>query len=544
MTVRALEGPQDLSLGNNGSSAAGPKSLYAADLDADDDKEIIVCGNNQDGQFVAIAWNRWDEVTNDFDIQIHALTNTNAPLVVACADMDQQDGVDVVIGAQQFGVPVSGIAYVFLNQGGDEGGSHSTRFVFNAAADDSLGGIGSPTGLSPGNLNDDTSPDLAWSGLTGGVRILLNGFTDDPDQILDGAGLYTYTVGTSPRALAVCDWDQNGLDDVLTGNSPTNPPAPGPFGLSLLINLTEPSGEFAGFERRDHQEAFNDFLAYHVEIDVACTEVDRNGCPDLVYYGGNLDESYFGIVKGQCNNDLRVQYAYGPLSRTTRDVKCGQFGDANTNDDQELMDIVVGNAIDDSNLRLFRQQWAGGAAERVFEDVQHVPGTGQFAGPVRSIAVSDFDQQAFGDQFYDDVAVCLGNLDVVRVYYADGTGLLDETDIFASSSFGDDLQAIDAGDIDNQNGPDIVVTDSSSGSQDDVYVLYNDGAGGFDLTGPITMDDASTNTADFAIDVVVGDIDNDGWKDAAVANRNSDTIAVLINDGTGAIDNDITLLCR
>jgi len=160
-----FEDPQDFSLGTIG--GAGPRSVFAADLDEDSDREVICCGNNQSGQFVAIAWNRWDEVTNDFDLQIYDLTNTNAPLIVTCADMDQQDGVDVIVGAQQSAFPPSGIAYVFLNQGGDAGGSHSTRFVFNAAADDSLGGLGPPAGsLAAGAFNDDSYPDLAWCART------------------------------------------------------------------------------------------------------------------------------------------------------------------------------------------------------------------------------------------------------------------------------------------------------------------------------------------------------------------------------------------
>jgi len=82
--------------------------------------------------------------------------------------------------------------------------------------------------------------------------------------------------------------------------------------------------------------------------------------------------------------------------------------------------------------------------------------------------------------------------------------------------------AIEAADVDNQNGVDLIVV----GGDDDLYVLRNDGAG-------LVAQEDVYSIPGFPNDVAAADLNNDLAVDLVITLPSADRIAVAFNDGTG-----------
>lgn len=99
-------------------------------------------------------------------------------------------------------------------------------------------------------------------------------------------------------------------------------------------------------------------------------------------------------------------------------------------------------------------------------------------------------------------------------------------------SAGDGPSAVTSADFDGDGSADIAVANSLS---HDVSILLNNGSGGFE--GQVTYDVVAYPAA-----ICAADLDNDGDIDLAVANRGffpSCLVSVLINDGTGAFGSTV-----
>ena len=92
-----------------------------------------------------------------------------------------------------------------------------------------------------------------------------------------------------------------------------------------------------------------------------------------------------------------------------------------------------------------------------------------------------------------------------------------------SYAAGPDALHLATGDLDNDGADDLVVAD---GYSDTVLVLLNDGSGTF--AAPVAY-----SAGDHPQSVAIGDLDQDGDRDLAVANFESDDVAVLANNGDG-----------
>ena len=92
---------------------------------------------------------------------------------------------------------------------------------------------------------------------------------------------------------------------------------------------------------------------------------------------------------------------------------------------------------------------------------------------------------------------------------------------------------VGVGDINGDGNPDIVASSAVAAPpmmvpMDNVEILTGNGMGMFGSAGTVTANDA-------AQDVVVGDFNNDGFQDLAVANMLTDDVSILLNDGTGTL---------
>lgn len=130
-------------------------------------------------------------------------------------------------------------------------------------------------------------------------------------------------------------------------------------------------------------------------------------------------------------------------------------------------------------------------------------------------AVGDFD-----DDGKDDVVASGGSSVVLFSEFADGAfGSREINTVCASSS------AVAVGDVTGDGVDDIVV-----GCLNSLQVLEGT-AGGAPTTGPVSS--FESGAAGYHLDVSLADLDGDGDLDAVVRTQSSNTVAILVNSGTG-----------
>ncbi|HIB51361.1 MAG TPA: VCBS repeat-containing protein, partial [Phycisphaerales bacterium] len=88
---------------------------------------------------------------------------------------------------------------------------------------------------------------------------------------------------------------------------------------------------------------------------------------------------------------------------------------------------------------------------------------------------------------------------------------------------GENATGVDAADFNGDGYPDLVVANRNT---NDVVVLTNDGLGNFTLHSTVFVGGTPRY-------VVAGDLDGDGDIDAVTPNWDSETVSILLNDGLG-----------
>ena len=156
-------------------------------------------------------------------------------------------------------------------------------------------------------------------------------------------------------------------------------------------------------------------------------------------------------------------------------------------------------------------------------------GTGSFTQPMGSphtvgqnpfaLAVGDFNSDG-----HVDLAVANEGSDTVTILLGDGSGHFTNTG--TPVAVGENPFGLAVGDFNGDGIADLAVANESSGS---VTILQGNGSGGFAAV-PGSQQVAVGNNPN---GVSVGDFNGDGHADLAVANEGTDTVTILLGDGTG-----------
>ena len=392
-------------------------------------------------------------------------------------------------------------------------------------------GLG-PTDLVIGDLDGDSKPDLVtanhrWYQNPGNTISTLRNTSTSGNLTFEAK--VDFTTSTGPYGLALADIDGDNKLDVIIANYGDY--ASGTTVSVLRNTSTQGSISFA---------TKVDFPVGNGPLQVAVGDLDGDGKPDLAvtnHYDGN----------GTTVTVLRNTSTQGNVSFSTGQtftVLTGPFGIAIKDIDGDTkLDIVVANngslLGDGTTVSVLRNTSTLGNISFA-PKVDFIVGTGP-----RVVAIQDLD----GDIKPDVVVSNFGNYDGTTV------SVLRNTSTSGSISFepkvdftaGIAPHGIAISDIDNDDKPDIVVSNSGNYDGTTVSVLRNTS-----ISGSISFETKVDFTAGITPHgVVIGDFDGDDKPDLAVANYGDDTgdgntISVLLNTITpnASIQGSVTLQGR
>lgn len=304
-----------------------------------------------------------------------------------------------------------------------------------------------------------------------------------------------YPAGNSPRSVAVSDLNGDGYPDVVIANS-----------LDSTISILKNSTGMGGFSL----DAPVTLVANMSPQDIVIGDVTGDGKPDIavVSKDSNSVTVFRNTNTGIGSSISFNQKASYPTGLSPKGIRLADI------DKDGRLDIIVANE-GDNTVSVYKNtlQALGGVS---YDTKIDFPAG---ASP-RSVAVGDID----GD----------GKPEIITGNYADGTlsvlrnisndiefGFESKID-FTTGSGTEKIVVVDF-DADGKN--DLAVTNSISGT---VSIFKNTSSGGVvSFALPIDM---TTGTA--PIDVQAGDIDGDGVPDLVVANSGSNTVSVFKNTST------------
>jgi hypothetical protein len=193
-----------------------------------------------------------------------------------------------------------------------------------------------------------------------------------------------------------------------------------------------------------------------------------------------------------------------------------EIGAANINSDNS-MDLVIANGGNnaDAKVNVLLNSGTGGFSNRTEYTVSQT-GSGLFP----SVWLSDVDNDNDKDILYTNLF--LSSVKVFRNLEASFSA----PETFEGYDFSGGMMDVETADLNNDGWLDIVTTSTTARTTDGYQVFMNNGSGGFLLP---YRNPAGQNT----VDIMLGDIDNDGWVDILTADSYSMQITVHKNFGQG-----------
>jgi hypothetical protein len=542
------DGKQDLAMTNGGSDSVlillgdgagnfsapttfaagdGPNSVGVGDFNSDGRQDLVVTDDNSNSVSILLG-----DGTGNFILFTNLPVGTH-PYSPTVGDFNGDGRQDIAVSNFS-----SATASILL---GDGAGHFSTPTDFG------LGG--NAFSLQVGDFNGDGKQDLVAAKAVGpnGVSILLG----------DGAGNFGaplhFPGGSGPYSVAVGDFNGDGRQDFVLGNPLNNvsillrscpgEPTPTPTPTATATGTPPPPPTLGNYPD----------TSILLSTD---TSVSPNAPPaNTTSINVSTSTSFEGTLEGDPNTGvIRITDAH-PAGTYTVTVTAFNGSGATASRTFTLtvttpptcnpVAFAAGNlsvgapysvATGDFN-RDGKQDLAvinnGGFASILLGD-----GAGNFSAPTNFSVANHIESVAVGDFNGDgrqDLAVTEFGTDSscqdrgsVWVLLGDGSG-----NFSAGTNVRDGInpRSVAVGDFNNDGRQDLAV---ANGSSDNVSIFLGDGAGNFSALRNFAAGDAP-------VSVAVGDFNRDGSQDLAVANANSFTVSILLGDGAGHFGTPTTL---
>ncbi|MDX2176610.1 MAG: VCBS repeat-containing protein [Candidatus Sumerlaeia bacterium] len=472
---------QNFSAGNN------PGAIITADFNGDSIFDLVTANSESDDVSLLLG-----SGNGTFASPVHYPAGS-APQDVLTVDLNGDSILDLIVANQDS----QDVSILFGNgSNGGADGSFAEQVRYN------VGGLA--MALALGDLNEDGVTDITcctWGLDRDSVAILLgNGVGGVGDGTFGFPS--AFFVSDDPSGIAVGDFNQDGITDLATADSSSNK-------VTLLVGLGENGvGHGTFFDQ--------EFITFSEPVsDVAAADLNGDSVLDLAVASPNglMVSVLLGGSKSGIGDGTFSKFADNPVPGGPRSVMPGDF------DDDGAVDLITGNDFADKATVIL----GGGdgtfaiAAEYAAGDSPNHGVVGDFNGD----GISDF---AIANLFAGTISVFLGNGSAGS---GDGT--------FAPAvnyAVGEGPRFIAAGDF-NSDG----VTDLAAANifPDTVSILFGNSNG----SGPdgTFAPQVTLPTGDAPYGIVAADLNSDGIMDIATANLGSDSVSVLLGNGTGGMGN-------
>jgi hypothetical protein len=465
-----------------------PYSVAIADLNGDGKPDLAVANLSSSSVSVFVNTTAPGASTPTFaPKQDFATPGAFNSVLVAAADVNGDGRPDLITSA-------SG-ASVLLNT--TTPGSATVSFAPNQVVNNSTGF------LAVGDLNGDGRPDIVGSAVHG-VDVLLN--TTAPGAATASFALagqfLTGTVG-SPEAATIADLNGDGKPDIVADDL---------YGTAVLVNTTAPGAATMSFNSESFTSGFRPFS-------LAVADLNGDGRPDVVVAHEKEGRPNTPSVSVLLNTTvlgagtITPDFPQAATAAASSEPFSVAVGDLNGDG---LPDLVVTNESSNS-VSVFLNTTAPGASTPSFAPKQDFT-TG--AQP-EFVAIGDLN----GDGLPDLAVADFGSNSVSVLLNTTAPGAT--TPSFAAHhdfTTGSNPYSVAIGDLNGDGLPDLVTANFNSSS---VSVLLNTTAPGATTPSLAARQDFTTGITPSA--VAIGDFNGDGIPDLVTANRDANSVSVLLN---------------
>jgi hypothetical protein len=455
------------------------KTTYSTGLNSHP-QHVIVADFNKDKQLDIAATDSWNDSieivegfgNGMFDTGSRYSTGSGSfPSSIAAADFNNDSWIDIVVA----------------NQGADNVGVFlGFDYAVFASYDILLTTrVSMPDYVVVADFNNDSQWDLAVANKAVGTIDVLLGYGNGSfaAQMMNSVGSLS-----APFSMAVGDFNNDNRVDIAVADSSHS-------NISVLLGYG--NGTFA------HYMSYSTGSLSSVSIAVG--DFNNDGNLDLVFT--NQNDNNVGIFLGYGNGTFPQQISYlMPDKSNPVWVAVSDFNN------DTILDIAVAN-FDGNTVSVII-----GHGDGTFRNITTYS-TGNNSSPC-SIAVGDFNEDSSMD-----IAVANQNAQNIGIFFGYGNGTFSSQTTY-STGLGSVMTSIIVGDLNKDSVLDILVTDYGSGNGN-IGVLYGYGDGNFTL-----LQIYSTGVNSNPTSVAIGDFDNDNRADLAVANSNTVTIGIMLQDKT------------